>query len=126
MAGSLAASFNLVESGGRNASRAALVEEGSFIIAKIHWALSGATLVTEPRVGSSSSVLSVHKAEGDAVTLDPATLVGGTVTLTSVSFYHTPTGQSPESIGVRFILGTRTSQGVLISQEFFSTTSLRT
>jgi prepilin-type N-terminal cleavage/methylation domain-containing protein len=128
MTGVLSASFNLFESSGHNASRALLAEEGSFVIAKVHGVLSGATLVTQPSTGSSSSVLSVHKAEGGMVALDPAELVGGKVTLTSISFYHVAaigTGLTQESVGVRFTLSTRTAQGALLSQDFFSTTSLR-
>ncbi|HEY5383091.1 MAG TPA: prepilin-type N-terminal cleavage/methylation domain-containing protein [Candidatus Paceibacterota bacterium] len=140
MAGALTASFNLVESGGRDASRALLAEEGSFVIAKVQWALSGATLITVPSVGGSSSVLSVARVSGRdsngisvslptvaAVTVDPSELVGGTVMLTSVSFYHAAgsgTGINPESLGVRFTLSTHTRGGALLSQEFFSTTSL--
>ena len=57
MAGTLASSFTLFESGGHNTARALLAEEGSFVITKMN-------------VDTS---------------LDPAQLVGGRVTMSNVS-----------------------------------------
>lgn len=127
MAGSLETAFNLFESGGHNAAKAMLAEEGSFVIAKIQWQLSGATAVTTPPLNASAGMLGVNKATGTA-TLDLSTLVGGRVTMSNVSFYHAAavgTGLAPEAVGVRFTLSTRTEKGAMLSQEFFSTTSLR-
>jgi prepilin-type N-terminal cleavage/methylation domain-containing protein len=103
MAGSLSAAFALCESSGHERTRAFLLEEGNFIIAK------------------TERELSIEK---NAV-FDPATLVGGRVSITSVRFYHSAdTDASPESVGISFTLAARTEQGALMSQTFFSTTTL--
>lgn len=96
MAGSLSAAFALCESSGHERTRALLLDEGNFIIAK--------------------------QEQG---TVDPATLVGGRVLLTSAHFYHADeTASNPESIGLSFTLAMHTEQGVLMTQNFFSTTTL--
>jgi prepilin-type N-terminal cleavage/methylation domain-containing protein len=103
MAGSLSAAFALCESSGHERTRAFLLEEGNFIIAKTEWEFS---------------------VEKNAV-FDPATLVGGRVSLTSIQFYHaTDTSANLESVGMSFTLAARTEQGALMSQSFFSTTTL--
>ena len=125
--GALEASFNLFESSGHNAAQALLAEEGSFVVAKVQRTLAGALTVTVPAAGRAAATLRVTTASG-INTLSPTTLVGGRVTMSAVSFYHeaaTGTGLVPEAVGVRFVLSTRTNEGVLLSQEFFSTTSLR-
>ena len=125
--GALEASFNLFEAGGHSAAEALLAEEGGFVVAKVQVELAGATSVTVPVADSSSGVLTVSKPSGTS-TLDPTKLVGGQVSMSNASFYHAAelgTGLVPESVGVRFTLSTRTSKGVMLSQEFFSTTSLR-
>ena len=136
MAGALTASFDLVESGGRDATNAQLAEEGNFVLAKVRWVLDGST-VTAPTVGSIGSILSVQKVEGYdgagnpmvvPITLDPATLESGRISISSVTFYHaesTGTGINPESVGVRFALSARSSTGVVISQTFFGTSSIQ-
>jgi prepilin-type N-terminal cleavage/methylation domain-containing protein len=137
MAGSLSAAFVLCESSGHERTRALLSEEGNFIVAKTEWELSGAELVTSPSVGNSGTTLSIEKVAGydnsgapiaNAVVFDPATLIGGSVLLTSVRFYHVAdsgVGANPESVGIHFTLAMRTEQGALMSQSFFSTTTLK-
>ncbi|MGC9602180.1 MAG: prepilin-type N-terminal cleavage/methylation domain-containing protein [Minisyncoccia bacterium] len=137
MAGSLSAAFALCESSGHERTRALLLEEGNFIIAKTEWELSGAELVTDPSVGNSGATLSIERVSGydntgapvtNAVVFDPSTLVGGGVSLASVRFYHAADsgiGANPESVGISFTLAMRTEQGALMSQSFFSTTTLK-
>jgi prepilin-type N-terminal cleavage/methylation domain-containing protein len=135
MAGLFSGAFAILESSRRTDTRALLAEEGSFVIAKTQWELSGAELITEPGVGGSGATLSLNRAEGYdgsgslivvPVTFDPATLVGGRITLVSANFYNTGgTDVAPESVGLRFTLATRTDDGALLSQDFFSTTSLK-
>ncbi|HUD03078.1 MAG TPA: prepilin-type N-terminal cleavage/methylation domain-containing protein [Candidatus Paceibacterota bacterium] len=134
MAGSLSAAFALCESGGHERTRAFLLQEGNFIIAKTEWELSGAELISNPTIGSSGTTLSFESVSGydsagapiiDAVVFDPATLVGGRVSIASVHFYHADdTDASPESVGMSFTLAMPTERGALISQNFFSTTTL--
>ena len=135
MAGSLSAAFALCESGGHERTRAFLLEEGNFIVAKTEWELSSAELVTNPSAGNSGTTVSLERVSGydsngipvtTAVMFDPATLVGGRVLLSSVHFYHSAeTNTNPESVGLSFTLAMRTEQGAIISQSFFSTTTLK-
>lgn len=125
--GALEASFGIFESGGHSGASALLAEEGSFVISKVRIELSGVTQVVAPAQNTSGVLLTVIKPSGTS-TLNPTTLVGGSVYIKSVSFYHAAevgTGLVPESVGMRIVLSTRTSKGDVLSQEFFSTTSLR-
>jgi prepilin-type N-terminal cleavage/methylation domain-containing protein len=134
MAGSLSAAFALCESSGHERTRAFLLEEGNFIIAKTEWELSGAELVTSPSAGNSGATLSIERVSGydsagtpitHTVVFDPVTLVGGRVLVTSVRLYHAAsTGSDPESVGISVTLASRTEQGAPTNQSFFSTTTL--
>lgn len=125
--GALEASFGIFESGGHSSASALLAEEGSFVISKVRIELADAIQVVAPAVGGSSTLLTIVKPSGTS-TIDPASLVGGRVYIKSVSFYHAAevgTGLVPESVGVHIVLSTRTDKGTVLSEEFFSTSSLR-
>src|SRR5581483_3447430 len=68
--GAVLAAYNIVESSGRNQSKADIQQEGEFIIGKINWALSGAASVSSPGAGLSSTILSVVKFDTTTVTIN--------------------------------------------------------
>jgi prepilin-type N-terminal cleavage/methylation domain-containing protein len=65
MSGAVVATFELVQSGARNQEAVSVQEEGTFIIRKINWALSGASSATS----SHSTTLSVYMPDGSKRTI---------------------------------------------------------
>lgn len=143
MSGAVLSAYQLFEASGRSNTRAMLGEEGDFISAKIDWALSGVQTVSAPvtpPVGGEctvSNTLSVVKWDasvgtvvvelsGSDLTLSkaggPANVLNNTnVTVTNVSFVHCyPGGTNPESVEAHFSLSARTSNGALMSKDFFT------
>jgi type II secretory pathway pseudopilin PulG len=144
--GAMTVAYNVIESSGRNQTRALLQEEGDFLIAKINWTLSGAQTVVLPNPGSPSSVLTVNKFDGTSVTVN---LNGQTVQLVnsidtyqlnnssalvqvvpspSLVFTHTSSsgdGVNPEKVDAKFTLTANTPTGAVMTQDFFTTVYLR-
>ena len=150
--GAIAAAYNVIESSGRNQTKANLQEEGEFLVAKINWALSGVQIVSIPAVGSESSQLSVSKVTGLynglpiivylSVRLDGTNMVidkgiGPVVSVvlnnsnnyvSQLVFTHASAsgqGINPESASARFVLSAKTPGGMDMSQEFSTTAFLR-
>ena len=147
--GAVAAAFNVVETSGRNQTKAMLQEEGNFLTEKINWTLSGAQSVSAPALGTACASpgcpLSVVK--WNAPTINPVVIdiAGGDMTLSkggnpplilnnsnisisNLSFTHNQDsgdGVNPESLQFSFIATARTSAGLSYSQTFFSTNYLR-
>jgi len=145
--GAFSAAYGIVESSGRNQTKAMLQEEGDFLIAKINWALSGARAVSSPAVGGGGSALSVAKWDtsiGDPVVVS---LAGGNLNISrggnaaqrlnnsnlEVSCPHpcfthisaSGAGTNPESLETSFSISSRTPNGAAVRQDFFTTTYLR-
>lgn len=73
--GAAAACYAVIETGGRNLTKAMVQEEGNFMLAKINWALSGVQTIDAPNANFSGSLLSVNKitsvdASGNPVSTD--------------------------------------------------------
>ena len=153
MGGAVVAAFNLFESAERQITRAALQNEGSFLMGKIQWAVSGAQAVNLPAGGTSGSQLSVNKVTGldvdglpiiTAVTIHlpsapgdvfiqngaigPLKLNGQDIQVSSLTFLHTiasGNGVDPESVQANATLTARTPNGMLLSQDFSTTVYVR-
>jgi prepilin-type N-terminal cleavage/methylation domain-containing protein len=140
--GAIAAAYNVIESSGRNQTKANLQEEGEFLVAKINWALSGAQIVSvlAPSKLSVSGLYNGQPIMIDlSVRLDGTNMVidkgSGTVVLNNSNTYvsqlvfiHTSAsgqGINPESVAARFVLTTKTPNGMDMSQEFSTIAFLR-
>lgn len=142
MSGALVSVYALASSSARNQTKAMVQEEGSFLIGKIDWALSGARAINAPAANASGDTLTVTRF--DALTSPVViTISGGAMTITvgtgathilnnsNVSitcpaagcFSHTSAsadGINPESATSSLTISAKTSQGSPFSQ-FFST-----
>lgn len=141
--GAIVASYSVIESSGRNQTRAQLQAEGDFLLGKIAYALSGAQSISMPVVGASGSILSVAKyggsatsvyATGSALMLQtsatnlPINTSSMGLVASSLVFTHSAAsgnGVNPESIKAQFTLTTFTPTGAVLSQDFSSTTYVR-
>ena len=143
MGGAIVSSYSIIESMGRNQSKAIVQEEGDFLIGKINWAISGASSVDDPPAGSTGSSLSVTKWD-PLITSPVAIALSGTdatikrgagaaqtlnndnVQVTTLSFRHLyPGGTNPESVETALTLSARTPNGFIITEDFSSTNYLR-
>jgi prepilin-type N-terminal cleavage/methylation domain-containing protein len=151
MGGAIVSAFNIFESAGRQQTHTMLQEEGDFIIAKINWAVAGASSVNQP--GSYGSLLSVNKVIGlsssgqpivSAVTISlptapgsitiqdgavgPYALTNSNVSVTRLSFLHalaSGNGVDPESVAASTTLTARAPNGAIISEDFSTIVYLR-
>ena len=148
MGGAVVAAYNMFESSGRSHTRAMIQEEGDFITAKIDWSLSGIqSISTPPTPGAGvscaiSPTLSVSKWDTSVGTII-VDLVGGNmrlsrggnpaqglnntnITVSNLSFSHCYTGvNDPESVSASFTLSARTPNGMMMTQDFFTSQHLR-
>lgn len=149
LGGGLAAAFNIVESNGRTATRTMIQTEGNFLLAKINWAMSGVSVISEPNLNASSAQLSVNKETGQGTIPLTITLVspnllfsrdGGAtseplnnsnvfVDNTSGPIFSrsevTGQGINPDSVSVAFTVSAHTPNGQLVSADFSNTYFLR-
>lgn len=142
--GAVITAYNVIESSGRNQTRAILQEEGDFLTAKINYVLSGAQSVSSPSAPPScasptqSSNLSVLKYDGSSyvVSLDASEqmllqkgadifiLNNANVKVKDLIFTHSLCS-SGEGVKAGFTLNANTPNGFLMSQDFFTTVYLR-
>lgn len=142
MSGIIAVAYAIFESSGRNQTKTMVQEEGNFLLAKINWALTGATAINQPASGNSDNsdnTLTLTKGgshltfslSGGNLVLQSAVLNNSNITvLTPVTnptfvFTHTGTGSNPESVTARFTLQTKTPNGQIYTQDFQTTKYLR-
>ncbi len=147
MSGAVVSVYALAGSAARNQTKAMVLEEGSFLLGKIDWALSGTQIIAAPAIiapaiSGSGNILTVLR--NDAATSPVMISVsGGSMSITvgtgpthvlnnsnvsitcppSGCFSHTSAsadGINPENATSSFTITTRTSQGAPFSQ-FFST-----
>lgn len=140
---SLLALFELRDSASANRSRTAVSSEGNFVMQKISWALAGATVISDPAIGATSSRLSVDKygfagnpvvieADDGAVFLsrgsaDPLPLTTGNVSVDSLVFTHGDEVLSaPEFVRIHLTLSaSSTAAGHIASTTLRTTIYLR-
>ncbi len=141
--GAIVASYNVIESSGRNQSRAQLQAEGEFLLAKIGYVLSGVQNISMPSVGITGSILKLSKYDGTTVSVYatgpllmlqtsannlPINTSSMGLSPNSLLFTHLASsgnGINPESLKVEFTLTTLTPTGRVLSQDFSSTTYVR-
>jgi len=145
MTGALTAIYTIFESSARNQVKAMVQEEGTFILGKIDWALTGAKTIGSPPTGSTGSTLSITKFDSTAgnpivISLSGANamisrsgnpgavLNNSNVSVTNLTFTHTSasgSGSNPESVAASFTLQATTSDGLSYSQSFATVKYLR-
>lgn len=143
--GAVAVAYNVIESSGRNQTKAIVQEEGDFLVAKINWALSGVspTGIISPSTTTPSSTLQVTKYDGTSVVISlngsnmqiqapttPYILNTSSYQLkvTNLVFTHTAgsgDGVNPEKADAKFTLTSLTPNGAQISEDFATTAYLR-
>jgi hypothetical protein len=145
--GGVVAAYNIFEGAGRGQTHAMLQEEGNFLLGKINWTLSGVQSISSPTGGTTGTSLIVTKWDttiGNPINIalqgmdmllktgsNPAgdVLNNSNVQISKLYFLHTlssGSGTNPETIEFSFIVSARTPNGLVISQQFATTTvSLR-
>lgn len=139
--GSVIGAYGISESAGRNQAKAMLQEEGTFLIGKIDWVLSGVNMVNTPSMGEVSSNLSVTKYDNSLISLSLSgtTLIiqkGATssplsntnVDITGLTFTHTGTSSDSvisEGVTAVVTMTTRAPNGMTFTQNFSTTKFLR-
>ncbi|MEK7177077.1 MAG: type II secretion system protein [Patescibacteria group bacterium] len=133
MTGVLTAVYSVSQTGSRNQARAMIQEEGTYLLGKIDWVLSGVKTINLP-IGSGD-VLQVNTFNGNAIEVglsglniylsrlpnSPEILNNTNVEISELEFIHTEVsgdGINPESVEVNIIITTRTQDGFLFSQKF--------
>lgn len=143
MTGVISVAFATFEGNGRLQTKNLIQEEGDFLLAKINYALTGATSVSQPVSGSPDNTLIFIKA-GSTLTFNLSTgnlqLGGINLNNSNVSivatppstsiFSHTcsssPCGSAPlEFVTAGFTLQAKTPNGQTYSQDFQTTKYLR-
>jgi type II secretory pathway pseudopilin PulG len=140
MTGFLVAVNNIFQTADRTQTKAMVQEEGDFLLAKINWALTGASNITQPVSGTPGNSLSLTKAgsslsfslSGSNLTLQSLPLNNSNITVTTTSsiFSHTcsssPCSSAPlESVTASFTLQAKTPNGFTYTEPFQTTKYLR-
>ncbi len=133
--GLIAASYMLFETSDRNQTKAMMQEEENFLIAKINWALSGASSVSVPSANSSGSTLTVTKYDGTSFTINRSgtdlimnftPLNNTNVAISKLVFIHTYAGgTNPESVEAGFTISAQTPTGGTIFETASTTSYVR-
>jgi Tfp pilus assembly protein PilE len=142
MGGAGTAAYSILESEGRNQTKAMMQEEGDFLIAKINWAVSGTSAITAPAIGNTGPALGTTKYDSaiGTVSIDlagavmelarganPAQPLSNTnVTVSTLAFTHFYSGgTNPEGVSASFTLSAKAVNGMPISETFATTDYLR-
>lgn len=140
MAGVLTSVYSVSQTGGRNQARAMIQEEGTYLLGKIDWVLSGAETINLP-IGSGN-VLQVSTFNGGVIEVGlsgsniylthppefPQILNNTNIEISNLEFIHTEVsgdGINPESVEVNIIITTKTQDGFSFSQKFSTVKYLR-
>lgn len=133
--GAVTGAYSILESTGRNYTRAVMQEEGEFLLAKINWAVSNASTAQVPEGGVLMATVAgidlEFKLSGTDLVLsrDAAAalpLNGSEVTINSDSLYFVDiTAAGSPGIKYGFDLAGKTSEGYEMVSSFESTAYLR-
>ncbi len=140
MAGILTSVYSVSQTSSRNQTKAMILEEGTFLSAKIDWVFSNTSEVIWPV--SASSSLSVITFDGTEIIIDlnnnnlriargtttPEILNNTNVWISNLSFVHSVesgVGINPESLEASFTANARTPDGISLSQDFSTIKYLR-
>lgn len=137
--GAVLSAFEMLESRSRSRAQTTIEEEGTFLLSKIQWALSGADRINLPSLGATSTLLSVmlknitssnpvvFSVSRSNLTLSKAggvasVLNGSRVSIRSLVFSHTKSSRvEPESVTASFTVSSRSDTGGEVTQDFSST-----
>jgi prepilin-type N-terminal cleavage/methylation domain-containing protein len=148
MSGALVSAYGLIGSGARNQTKALVQEEGTFLLGKIDWALTGVKTINLPVVGSPGNTISVTKFDSSVGNPIVISISGSTMTITrggnpiqalnnsnvavtcapAGCFSHsasTASGINPESVSAAFTITAKTAEGLTFSQDFSTIKFLR-
>lgn len=140
MTGVLTSVYSVSETSSRNQAQAMVLEEGTFLVGKIDWALSGAREIDQPT--SVGNTLLLTRFDGSTITIEatgtdmlltrdsssPQVLNNTNVSVENLTFTHieaTGDGINPESLEASFTVSTRTQGGLPLSQNFSTIKYLR-
>lgn len=121
LGGVLIAAYNLSESSGRTGDKATIEADGTFVLAKLSWALGRVSSIVNPVSGSDVSLSLYRDDVADKFTfaLDgsghimlarsiasptPIPLTSDNVTASALTFVHAGVGTNKESLTASFIL----------------------
>lgn len=116
--GALVVTYQIIEGNQQVSANVVIQEETNFLMRKIDWALSGASIITTPAVGASGAVLNVTK-EGIVLEFDesggimrlktgagsPIDLNSSNVTVENLLFTHSDpdgAGGKPAELNISF------------------------
>ena len=145
MTGVFVALFSITQGSQRIGTKVMLQQEGSFMLSKIDWALTGLQNINpidQPVLGAASSnLLQVNKTDLSITDLvikqesaemkiarngvDFIPLDNSNVDVSNLQFIHLGTAVGPEWVKASFTLTTKTYDGQTISQNFETTKYVR-
>lgn len=151
ISGAIVSIYGIIEANARNQTKAMVQEEGSFLLGKIDWALTGVKInsntiadIDLPALNSSNDTLTLSKYEAGVLVDVTIKISGGEMTIdrggtlstlnndnVSIECPALPencfirSSGSPESVKAKFLINTNTSQGLPYSQNFSTIKYLR-
>lgn len=142
MTGVLISVYTLISSNSKNMTQAMVVEEGIFLLGKIDWVLNGVENINLPITSDntlsvtkshstiiikvSGGIMSIKKGSNQSLDLNNSNV--RVVCPESKCFTHkleSSEGLNPESVAVNFTIETRTPEGQIYSQDFYTKKYLR-
>jgi prepilin-type N-terminal cleavage/methylation domain-containing protein len=129
--GAVVASYSILESSGKNQTRAMMQEEGEFLLAKINWAVSNAQTATVPEGGRLVTDTVEFDQDGNSLVLkrntDPGVeLNNSAVSVKNLSFVDiSATSNGVKGISYKFDLESNSPNGAILTSNFASTAYLR-
>src|SRR3989344_6313271 len=134
IAGALVSFHAILSSSTRSLTKAMVQEEGSFLLGKIDWVLSGAESADVSADGSTLSVIKFDDSAGNPLVIsvgsgemsfsregNPEEIISNSnvsLDCPNPCFLRTGGGSNPESISANFTLSAKTSAGLQFSQSF--------
>jgi prepilin-type N-terminal cleavage/methylation domain-containing protein len=98
MSGAVVGTYNLLEGGDRNVASAGVQEEGTFLIRKISWALSGGTAVS---ISGGGSNMTIARGGGASIVLNSDRFKISNVLFTYIASIN----GRPPSVSGSFLVG---------------------
>jgi len=131
--GAVVGAYSILESTGKNYTRAVMQEEGEFMLAKINWAVSNASTAQVPSGGVLMATVDgtdlEFKLDGTDLMLSRDSeaalpLNGSEVTINNLYFIDI-TAAGPAGINYGFNIESKTADGATLTSSFDSTAYLR-
>ncbi len=146
MTGAVVSVYSLISSSTRNATKAMVAQEGAFLLGKIDWVLSDIESINLPTTSGntlsvtkinggienptiikvSAGIMSIKKGVGQALSLNNSNTT--VICPDSKCFTYelgSSTGINPESLSAYFTIQTKTPDGQVYSQNFYTIKYLR-